>query len=528
MNRFKALLKAEFRNLLATSNVTNIKFMRGNFGILALLIPIVLIAYIFVTYGYAIFMVFPYEIGYIGILMLLLMAFIVITYLSFYTAYGHLFGIKDFDFLMSLPVTEREIFLSKVLSFIALNYLYSLSAILPIFWTYAASYNVNPLPLFGHALFIWLGFPFIPVIIASVLSFLISLVGNRSRHKGIVKIVMSVLALVLLMAGIGGLNSLLIGEITNIQEIVNNFRSFVPNLYYPTEAIINNNYLQQLLILIVLIVVFTVFIFIFSKFFIRINRLLETGYKRQNYQFRQQRRSSLVIALFKREWTRYLGNVTYVINTGFGSVMSLVGVGYLLVNRDMVEYLLYYFGSSTLIPFICAAIFVLAGLIGTTSCSISLEGNRLWILKSLPIRENDIFASKILLSLLVNVPLTIVSIVIIQIFLKIPLIYLPLFIVLCVAVALFTALLGLIINLQFPKLDWEREVYVVKNSMSVFVATMVSMAIIMLVCFGGYFLLNTSWIMPYIYGVTVVLVLFDFLLYLILSKNGARKFRALI
>ncbi|WP_241781919.1 hypothetical protein [Paenibacillus sp. DMB5] len=106
----------------------------------------------------------------------------------------------------------------------------------------------------------------------------------------------------------------------------------------------------------------------------------------------------------------------------------------------------------------------------TTSSSISLEGNNLWILRSSPVPKHIILLSKVAVNLTITVPITVVSCVLLMIslgtgwadsllLLAIPVIY-----------ACYTALMGIIVNLKLPKLEWTNEVQVVKQSAAVLVA----------------------------------------------------------
>ena len=527
MNKLKALIQIEIQSILNTTNFVGSRFKKQQkLGLLMLLFPAIIIVYIFVTYASVIFSTFPYELGYLGLLVLLLLAFLVVTYLAFYSAYGHLFGLKDFDFLMSLPINGRQMFLSKIISFVLMSYFYTFCALVPIFTIYLSVYSFDGMVMV-QALIISLSFPFIPIVIASIFSLLISLVGNRSRHKGVLKLVISILSVVGLMIGMGYLNTFLLGESFDLMVINERFRQFTPNIYYSVMAIKNQNLSLQFGITMILLVLFAIFVFLFSKLFIQINRTLSIGYKKQNYTYQKQKRSSVMLALFKRECSRYLTNVSYVINTGLGSFTSLFGTIYLLFNQSVIEVAMLQFEVVDMVPVICAVVFVMTGLLGTTACSISLEGKKLWILKSSPIAIKDIFLAKILLSIIVSLPVPLISIFIVQLIFKLSLLYFPLFVVIGTIMALFTSQLGLMMNLCFPKLDWEREIYVVKNSMSVFLTTMVSGGLILVVIFMGSRMMDTAWIMEYIYGVVAIFAVFNAMLYLWLKHVGVKKFRKL-
>jgi ABC-2 type transport system permease protein len=106
----------------------------------------------------------------------------------------------------------------------------------------------------------------------------------------------------------------------------------------------------------------------------------------------------------------------------------------------------------------------------TTACSISIEGKNLWILKSAPINTRTLFAAKIAVNLVILIPSALVAAVVLNNVLDTGFVESVLLYITPIVYALFTAFLGLLVNLLFPKLDWTAEAAVIKQSMAVFVA----------------------------------------------------------
>ena len=527
MNRLKALIRLEIQNLMATMNVVSTRTSKKHhWGVLASLLPAGIIIYLFATFSITFFSVLPKEYSSVGLLMLLVLLFFVLLYLCGYSAYGHLFGFQDYDFLMSLPLDEKEIFLSKTLSFIIVNYFYTLCAFIPIFGVYIVVYQQGFLT-FIHSILLFLVFPFIPFIIACIFAFFISMVGNRSKHKGALKIVATTVAVIAMVAGINYMNFALLGSNMDLVTTYHNFKQYVPFIYYGVMALSENNFVMQLLTLAIQTGIFVAFIFFFSKYFIKMNRILMIGYKRKDYHYQKQISSSVFMALLKREWSRYLNNTTYVINTAFGPLMSVIGVGYLLLERSTIQTVLGNFPQIEMFASIAGMFVFATGLISTTACSISLEGKRLWILKSLPLATEDIFAAKIALNMLVIFPLNAISATLCVFLLGFGLMEWVLLMIIIFTNTLFSSLLGLAVNLCFPKLDWDREVYVVKNSMSIFVMTMIEMVLMAVCAFIGYQLFGTDKLMFFVYGVILVLIGFSGFLYFWIKRKGIQKFMRL-
>ena len=170
------------------------------------------------------------------------------------------------------------------------------------------------------------------------------------------------------------------------------------------------------------------------------------------------------------------------------------------------------------------------GLSCTTNSSISLEGNRLWILKSLPIEPKDIFKGKIITNLIITIPAAIVANIIFYIGLKFEIKYLILNVMISIVFAGISAVLGLIINLYFPKMDWTNPTTVVKQSASVMI-TILGLLILTLAMIGiSVALVEIFNITNMIIILTVVLILFLILLFAsikILDSIGSEKFNRL-
>ena len=81
---------------------------------------------------------------------------------------------------------------------------------------------------------------------------------------------------------------------------------------------------------------------------------------------------------------------------------------------------------------------------------------------------------------------------------------------------------GLLLNLRFPKLDYDREAQAIKQSLSSFLSMMVPLFLMIGVITVTY-LTN----MQYFYGVIVFYAVLDVILYFALAKYGKERFRKL-
>ena len=161
----------------------------------------------------------------------------------------------------------------------------------------------------------------------------------------------------------------------------------------------------------------------------------------------------------------------------------------------------------------------------TTSASISLEGKNLWILKAHPVSEKSIFLSKIFLNLTVSFFPILISSVIISF--NIGFAYLPIILGISLVSSFIVAQVGLLCNLNYPKLEWESEATPIKQSMAV-ALTFGFNALVLIIPLVMYLFVE-----PYLGGITTLLIIMALyvieaiLIYLILNKKGTKLFKKL-
>ena len=135
--------------------------------------------------------------------------------------------------------------------------------------------------------------------------------------------------------------------------------------------------------------------------------------------------------------------------------------------------------------------------------------------------------SKVYSSVLITTPLLILGSLVLFIKFKLSIIESLLLIVLCFLVPLVSHFIGILVNLKYPKLDFENTTEVVKQSAGSFIAVLI-----------GFGLLMTSFIIiTNLLGVinpivlllvsTFIYVIINLVLYLILCKKGVKEFNNL-
>jgi ABC-2 type transport system permease protein len=246
------------------------------------------------------------------------------------------------------------------------------------------------------------------------------------------------------------------------QALNNQINNIYPlsETYY--KAVIKGDIALMLIFIAVSILAFMLFSLAVGKVFKRINTVIMTGRYKANYKLGRLKNSSPLKAIYIKDLKRYFASPIYVMNTGFGVVMMVLGsIALPFINLNTIAGDMDISGSiKDLIPIFITLCIATSS---TTMASISIEGKNIWILKNLPVSVSKIFASKILVNLTILTP-ALLSSIFISFIMELPFINGLLIMLSVVSFSVFVSLYGLVINLSFPNLSWTNETVIVKQS----------------------------------------------------------------
>ena len=472
--------------------------------------------------------------GYLDLILVVAILFscILSFIMSIYKAQGTLFSSKDYDLLMSLPIKNSTILTSKILSLMSISYIETALIIIPASIVYFI-YNGRLSWIFFIILAIGLFFiPMIPIIVASIIAIIMTFISSRFKHKNIATTVVGMIAVLLIMIFSMNMQNYINAFLENSNSIVSGLSKIYPPAMYLKDALVNYDVVNLLKFICISIIPFVIFIMIFSNTFKIINGKLSESYKKANYKVKKLETSSITKALVTQELRRYFATPIYVMNTAVGMVLLVAAsIATLFVSKQTLIELLGYPEIANMIPISILVMLVFTiGISCTTNSSISLEGNRLWILKSLPIEPKDIFKGKIITNLIITIPASVIANIIFYIGLKFEFKYLLFNLIISIVFSIVSAVLGLIINLCFPKMDWTNPTTVVKQSASVMITILGIMILILALIGVSIALVKIFSVTNMIIILTVVLILFLitlFVLIRVLDNIGSKKFNRL-
>lgn len=435
-----------------------------NFSVLMLFVVIIMVGY---STGMAVACAYFGMADFLPALILMVVAACTLI-VTFMKSSGVLFGFRDYDTVMSLPVTSRAVIVSRLISIYAMNFLVSCVIMLPSVIVYGITAAAPASVWFMLVSSLFLA-PMLPMIVSVIAGTVITAVSARFRYKNIIVIILSIAAILALFAGSfalpqeeGALKSI----ITSAAQTI--FRIYPMARLY-TDALANNDWGCFGLFALLSVGAIFLFVMLLSAFYTKINSALFAVRKKSGYRLEALKASTPFLALYRKELRRLLSSPIYVMNTCIGAILLIVAsVAFMFVSLEQIGIVLELPDIAAWItpsvPWI-AALFVVMST--TTTSSMSLEGKSRWLMCSAPVPANMVYNAKIAVSLTYLVPSVMLGSALLTIRFKpgffgafalfaIPLLF-----------SVFISVVGLALNLQYPKYDWTSETQAVKQSISV-------------------------------------------------------------
>ena len=468
---------------------------------------------------------------------LLALAALAITILTFmegiYKSGNLLFKCKDDNLMLSLPVERSTVFLVRVLRFYLFELIYNSLFLVPIIISYAI--HINPSFSFYIAtVFALLLLPIVPIILSCVIGMIITRFASNFRFKNLIQIVLTTIIMVILIF----ISYNIEGLITNIAQHATSINDFIVKLYYPVGEYVklatDFNVLELLLYVVLHLVLFAIAVWGLGKvYFGVISRAMtvKVAHVKKDYIVKT---NGITKALIKKEFRRFVSSPVFVVNAGFGLVLFVIACVASVVKSDFimqaVGQMLGIMPEEAIkyVPVVLLALIIFTSLMSSiTSSMISLEGKSFNIIKVLPVKPFTIIFAKVLTAVSVIIPVLLVGDLIIFLFYKVSLLNMLMIIVASIVLPFVAELIGIIVNLKYPKMDANNDTEVVKQSTSSAVAVFAGMFLAGITVFGlFYFVTNIPVSLIVALGLSFYTLLFA-LLMLYLKHKGVEDFESI-
>ena len=438
-----------------------------------------------------------------------------ILFLTIFYSNGILFGSRDIETLLSLPLKSSDIISSKFMFMYLLNFLIGFIFMLPggIVWVLNGSLNVLQIILyFTSIIFV----PLIPMCIAACMGMIVVIVSSYFKRKNVIALIFS-----FVMIGIIGYIAVSAMKSGNEDSIEIMLSKQITELYPISGLFVQHTnfpmYIGMGLFIAFSTAVFYIFVKIVAMKYGLLNTLAKTT-SRYSDNKTSYNRKTIFLALYKNEMGRFLSSYMAVLNAGLGVILLCVFSIFLLFNsveqigessgiENINEYL------SNFAPLFIASMLSLSC---PAASAISLEGKNIWILQSSPVKVKMILNSKIAVNLTLHLIGYMISIFAFMIKLDMNFIQVINLIIVPICYSIFITVIGISLNKKYPNYEWESEMMVVKQSMPVIVSGLVGIIALITPILLNWFL-NLS-ITPVLQIISVTLLVISSKVYIKVSK----------
>ncbi|NMC55979.1 MAG: hypothetical protein GYA50_01990 [Eubacteriaceae bacterium] len=458
-------------------------------------------------------------------------AFVILIFgISYILSYFYMS--KDLDTLLSLPVSPRNIILSKILTITFSEYFFIVPMMLPPIIKYGIAQHCNVIYYLQSVIAMAL----LPVTVLGILAIIIILIMQGASLK-IKKDKLQIITLFLTLAFIIAIQfanakfSSSMGS-GNQAEIIayylqnsNAMLSSITKIFFPaviaSNAMVNYGNISGIYYLFLYIVTCGAVLFICSAIGskIYIKSILKSSFSnksKSNIKNIDLKTASPLIAIFKNDMRLILRTPIYMFNSiglviVFPVVILITAFASGISDKIDLSIVNSYKEISVLVLTAVYTFFV--GLTPTLSTTFSREGQCFWITKTMPATVNEQINGRLLTHIILSVLFLLASSITIFIITKLSIYALFLAFVLGIFVSMPTAYIALLIDTKRPLLVWDNPQRAVKQNMNVVVAMLISLVYILLLGVIGYFsavILNVKMAIIIILAISILLTfLFD-------------------
>lgn len=413
------------------------------------------------------------ELDWLYFTLFFLATFSIILLFGILEAKSELFDAKDNDLLIPLPISARDIFLSRLLTVLIYNYIEAAIILFPAIGVYLA-FGGTIAGLFGGLLG-FLIFPLLATAIAAFLGYALAFISAHVKNRSLVTVVLTLVFMVLYFWGYNAMMEGLDAVFEDMTAIGASLAAKLSFLRFIGELGTLGSVSSTLLVLGVSVLIITLSYVWLSKNYFVLAKITPVAASVSKKAARISARTSPVRALAKKELSRFLSSGIYITNTSLGLLFELFLTGALLLKgRDMIVMLVAELGLSLdgVALIALGALLALVPMTYISAPALSLEGKSLWILKSLPLSSREVLTGKLLPHVTVSAPFHLVASILAIVALVPSFPMALLFLLLPQVASVAYGALGLFLNTLFPKFNYENEAQPIKQSLSVLLSSL--------------------------------------------------------
>ena len=442
---------------------------------------------------------------------------------SAFTTYSSLYRAKDNDMLLSMPIKPKYILFARLFGVYMWGLIYELSVMIPITVAWFIHGDPGALGII-FTLLVTVILSFFVLVLSCILGFVVAAVSSKMKSKNFAAVALSIVLLVAYYFLYSKLLNVLTDVLMYADRLASGFKKAL-YLFYHMGCAAEGDLLSLAISTAIVAALLAVVYFVLSKSFISIT-IVNKGERKKAYKEKKAKGGSANSALLRKEFKRFTGSATYMLNCGLGLLFLIAGAVAVVVKaKDIRAFVnITAGGNSDLMALIMTAMLcAIVSMVDITSPSISLEGKNLWIIKVVPVSGWQVLRAKLSMHLLLlGIPTVMALVCVIAVF-GMSVLPAVLTVITVLAFELFMAEFGLFMNLKKHSFDWSNEIIPVKQSMSVAFTLLGGMALV-----GGaaglYFAVR-RFMSPMLYFVCVSLIFVTAaaVMLLWLMKKGSKE-----
>lgn len=410
---------------------------------------------------------------------------------TFAKANGLLFGFKDFDLVVTMPIPLWAVALSHTAPLYGMGLALSLLMGGPLMAAYLVVVGAGPEAFVAAALMLLLA-PAVPVAISVALSFLVawavSRVPNAHRALGIVGIVAAVAIVVGVMALTRGQGAYQGNDLRILASLGGQIESSMGSAWPPAawaSAAMRGDMAAFALYVTLSVVACAAMVGVLAKFLVPLNSLLAPGNARRSARAQAGKARPAFRAMVGKEFRLWVATPIYLMNTAIGPVLTLVAaVAVTIAGPQILASAVNVPGAdheaiaglmAGAFPWVLALCMAMTPL---SASSTSLEGNARWIAQTAPVSRPTLVGSKIATNLLVAVPAALAAGAVASFALADAPADAALMVAAPVSCSLLASCLGALLDVRRPRFDWASAYEPVKRSVNVAICVAAGIAMV--------------------------------------------------
>ena len=413
---------------------------------------------------------------------------------------------SDNDTLLSMPITKMQITISKSFYNYIIDFVLFVSILLPSFIVYAVMVKNASWFIVARGMILVILLPLLSNGLATFIGLLTHKLAIKMKNYSIVQTII----IIILTGGYLVANFSIQGYLTDLVGTVEEIKNKIWIIKVLLEFILEGKIGNFSIITLIIISVYSLGLIVIKNQLGKLDK--KNDFKNAKIYYKTNKP---FITLVKKEIKQYFNTPVLVVNTILGGVIYFgMCVGLCFLGTDKIMTIIKTMPMEIEVSVDAILIMVLTLIISLftiTGTSISLEGKTFWIIKSTPLSHNTICFSKIAANLVLTGVTCLISYPFILTFIDLQ--YFWIYLIIPFLSTIVSSTLGLIINLNFPKMEWDKEEVVVKTSLSSMLSFFLPVLIIMIpylfyiIELSKYFSLHIFMIVNLLYLIIVILIM---------------------